>query len=266
MVDDKFWEVVIKYNFLMRSAIDGPNCLVVCNADCCSIKIDVPKILAKKYIEKGYATKEDFIRSDTFSFKLRFDEEKAKCFLYKKEMNGCSVHNSGIKPPQCWIYPTNFSNPECKEISCKRANGWKIVDSEKTKEAEKLLKYYIFLCQLEAKKEIKNIKNRLNKSSSENNLRNLLKEIPPSQLAGFKDTWDYVMPLPAQGVSLQMKKFCSEYNKNCDIDFLKCTSVCEKVYEGLLEFLQQILLKYVQKNPDSEGEYSFLKLTSFSKN
>ena len=82
MVNDKFWEVVEKFNFLMKSAIEGPDCLVICNADCCSIKIDVPKILADEYIIRGYATKNDFIRSDVFSFKLRFDEKKGKCFPF----------------------------------------------------------------------------------------------------------------------------------------------------------------------------------------
>ncbi|MFX1523240.1 MAG: hypothetical protein ACFFCC_07050, partial [Promethearchaeota archaeon] len=150
MVADKFWEIVKNFNDLMSSAIRGPNCLDICHGDCCSIKIDIPKILAKEYIKRGFASKDDFIRSDVFSFKLRFDEKKAKCFLYDKKINGCLVHNSGIKPPQCWIYPTNFSNPDNKDISCKRTKGWKIIDSDKTKEAEDLLQYYIFLCMLEA--------------------------------------------------------------------------------------------------------------------
>ena len=167
---NRFWEIIERYNFLMNSAIEGPNCLDVCNGDCCSIKINIPKILAEEYIKRGFAIKKDFIRSDVFSFKLRFDEKKGKCFLFDKNIKGCSVHNSGIKPPQCWIYPTKFSNPDNKEISCKRVKGWKINDSEKTKEAEKLLKYYTFLCQLEAKKEGKAIKNRFVKKSSINKL------------------------------------------------------------------------------------------------
>ena len=114
MANDKFWSVVKRFNALMNSAIDGPNCLDMCHGDCCSIRINVPKILANEFINLGYANKEDFIRSDVFSFKLRFDEKKGKCFLFDKNINGCSVHNSGIKPPQCWIYPTNFSNPESK--------------------------------------------------------------------------------------------------------------------------------------------------------
>lgn len=266
MVNDKFWEIVRRYNFLMRSAIDGPNCIDVCNADCCSIKINVPKILAQKYIEQGYATEEDFIRSDVFSFKLRFDDETGKCFLYNNKINGCLVHKSGIKPPQCWIYPTNFSNPECKEISCKKANGWKIIDLEKTKEAEKLLKYYIFLCQLEAKKEIRDIKNRIVKSLSENILYGLLKRTSPSQLAGFKDSWDSISILPAEGISLQLKKFCEKLDKKCSKNYLECQSICETVSLKLFKFLQQNIFRYVQKNgPDSDGEYPFIKLIEFIK-
>ena len=267
MVNDKFWKVVRRFNNLMSSAIEGPNCISVCHGDCCSIKINIPKILAQEYIKEGYATKDDFIRSDVFSFKLRFDNMKGKCFLYNKKVNGCLVHNSGIKPPQCWIYPTKFSNPDNKEISCKRAKGWKIINSEKTEEAEKILKYYTFLCQHEAKKEGKAIKNRFNNNSSKNNLVNLLKQTPPSQLAGFKDTWDFIAPLPAEGVSLQLKKFCNKFNKKCVKEYLECRLICDKVVQGLLDFIQQNLFQYVKdQGLNTEGEYPFFKMIEFVEN
>ncbi len=248
----------------MNSSITGPNCLSGCHGDCCSIRINVPKILAEDYIKKEYACKEDFIRSDVFSFKLRFDEEKGKCFLYDKNLNGCSVHNSGIKPPQCWIYPTKFANPKLKEIKCKRANGWEIIDFKKTKVAEEILQYYVFLCQLEARKEFKKIIERLDNSISDNNLRFLLKNTPPSRIAGFKDTWDCITTLPAEGISLQLKKFCSK-NNNCN--FLECPSVCDKVTNRLFDFLQENLYNFIKNNgPDSEGKYSFLKLRKYSEN
>ena len=264
MVNDKFWEVVRRFNLLMKSAIEGPNCLNVCNGDCCSIRIDVPKLLAKEYIKRGYAVKKDFIRSDVFSFKLRFDDEKRKCFLYDKKINGCLVHSSGIKPPQCWIYPTNFSNLEDKEISCKKATGWKIINSEKAKEAEDLLKYYVFLCQLEAKSELKSIKERISKSLSNGSLKSLLKNTHPSQISGFKDSWDSFTILPSEGISLQLKKFCQRYNKECEAvtqNFMKCTSICDKVSEAIIDFLQQNLYNYVnKKGADIEGEYLFNEL------
>ncbi|MFW9877493.1 MAG: hypothetical protein ACFFG0_30775 [Candidatus Thorarchaeota archaeon] len=243
----------------MNKAIEGPNCLDVCNADCCSIKINVPKILAEEYIKRGYAVKNDFIRSDVFSFKLRFDNEKRKCFLYDKNIKGCIVHSSGIKPPQCWIYPTNFSNPENKEISCKKANGWKIVDSEKAKEAEDLLKYYVFLCQLEAKSEIKNVKKRVIKSLSNESLKSLLKNTPPSQISGFKDGWDYITILPSEGISLQLKNFCQKYHKTCEIvtqNYMECKSICDKVSNSIIDFLQRNLYNYVnKKGANIAGEY-----------
>ncbi len=269
MVDDKFWEVVKKFNHLMKSAIEGPNCLDICNGDCCSIKINVPKVLASEYIKRGYADRKDFIRSDVFSFKLRFDEIKGKCFLFDKKIKGCSVHNSGIKLPQCWIYPTNFSNPEQKDIKCKKSNGWKIIDTEKAKEAEELLQYYIFLCKLEAKKEAKSIITRLNNNLCEINLKKVLKKTPPSRVAGVKDTWDCISVLYAQGMSLQLKKLCQKLNHNCEYilnnDFLECPSICEKISNNLIEFLQQKLINYVKNNLDSEGEYPFIKLFEFNK-
>ncbi|MFX0024449.1 MAG: hypothetical protein ACFE9S_19175 [Candidatus Hermodarchaeota archaeon] len=261
MVDDKFWEVVKKFNFLMKSAIIGPDCLSVCKGDCCSIKINVPRVLASEYIKREYAGKRDFIRNDIFSFQLRFDEKTGKCFLFDKDLNGCSVHDSGIKPPQCWIYPTNFTQADDKDISCKKAGGWKIIDPEKSKEAEKLLKYYVFFSQLEAKKEARIVHHRFNNISCKNNLIDSLKQTYPSRLAGFKDTWDCITTLSAEGLSLQVKKFCSEYNYSCELNYFECVSICDKVIEGLLDFLQQNLVKFVQKNgPDCDGEYTFLKL------
>ena len=247
----------------MSSSIKGPNCVDFCHGDCCSIKINVPKILAKEYIEKGYANKEDFIRSDVFSFQLRFDDDKGKCFLYNKNINGCLVHTSGIKPPQCWIYPTNFSNLDLKEISCKRASGWKIIDPEKTHNAEEYLEYYVFLCKLEAKKELKKIRKRINSSNSKKLLKELLMKTAPSRIAGFKDNWDYISLLPAEGISLQLKKLCRELNQNCDKEFLECSSICEKICEKILSLQQNLNLFVKMNGPDTEGKYPFIKLFEF---
>ncbi|MFX1277632.1 MAG: hypothetical protein ACFFAT_21645 [Promethearchaeota archaeon] len=277
MANEMFWSIIKRYNALMNFAIEGPNCIDpnICRGDCCSIKIDVPKVLAKKYIKRGYATKEDFIRSDIFSFQLRFDEETGKCFLFDKEINGCRVHNSEIKPPQCWIYPTNFSNLENKEINCKRANGWKIANSTKTLAAEKLLKKYIFLCQLEARKELGMINERIGKNHTKRAkklikvLKKKIKETSPSQLGGFKDTWDSFEILPAEGLSLQMKNFCFLNNKECQYqsaDFLECKNICDRIADGLIHFLHHRLFDFVKKEgPDSNGEYPLYKLFKFNR-
>ncbi len=261
----KFWNIIENYNLLMRDAIEGPNCtdLYTCQGDCCSIKIDVPKILAKEYIKRGYALSSDFIRSNVFSFQLRFDEKIGKCFLFDQKINGCSVHESGIKPPQCWIYPTNFSNPEKNKISCKRMSGWKIIDDEKAREAEFLLKEYVDYCLNEADWEIKKIGNRID----DNSLRNLIIHVPPSHLGGFKDTWDDIKTLDAEGHSFQMKKFCTMYNENCKIlhdNFMECKNICDIIATKLINFLKKNLSKFISENePDVEGNYPLFKLFSF---
>lgn len=270
-----FWSIISQFNSYMKSAIDGPNCTnpQICKGDCCSIKIDVPKVLAKEYIRKGYAKINDFIRSNNFSFQLRFNEKTGKCFLFDKEINGCSIHNSGIKPPQCWIYPTGFSNPNNEQIKCKKAAGWKIIDSYKAKQAESLLQYFIFLCKIEAKKELKLIQRRLNNSYNSQNqefsLKEELRKIPPSNLGGFKDLWDHISLLPAEGLSLQMKKFCALYNKNCTYladNFINCPNICEAISTKLVEFLHYNLFNYIKdEGADVSGEYPLYKLFKFKK-
>ncbi len=272
MINELFWKIVKKFNYLMKSAIEGPMCVdpSICHGDCCSIKIDVPKVLAKEYIKRGYATKEDFIRSNVFSFHLRFDEEKGKCFLFDKKINGCSVHNSGIKPPQCFIYPTNFSNPEFKAIDCKKAEGWKIVDTIKTKEAESLLEKMVFLCQLEAKQELKKIEKRMGKNSGEKSIENLkklkdsIRQVAPSQLAGFKDSWDHFLPLHAEGLSLQVKRLCNKLNPKCEYmpeDYFECKFICDIVTNGLIDILHNNLIPFVKEyGVSEEGKYPLYKM------
>ncbi|MBD3196354.1 MAG: hypothetical protein GF317_14950 [Candidatus Lokiarchaeota archaeon] len=269
-----FWKIIKEYNVLMSEAIKGPNCIdpTICKGDCCSIEIDVPKVLAEEYVKRKYAKKGDFIRSNIFSFKLRFDNDKRKCFLFDQQLNGCSVHQSGIKPPQCWIYPTKFSNPNDKDIKCKRSGGWQITDEIKAIKAEKLLEKYNFLCLLEAKKELRNINERLvnlsiNDVNIENSIKDEIKNYKPSELGGFKDTWQKILPFSAEGFSLQMKNFCIKHNPNCKFlpdKFLECSVICDCITNKLIEFLKQTLYRYIRENePDSDGKYPLYKLFNF---
>jgi len=261
LANKQFWDIVEEFNSLMKSAIEGPDCTKLCKGDCCSIKIDVPKVLAEEYIHKGHAKKDDFTRSDVFSFKLRFDETTGRCFLFDKSINGCLVHHTNKKPPQCFIYPTNFSHPEQEEVSCKRLGGWKIIDPAKAKKAECLLKYYIFLCKLEARKEIRNLKRRLSTSLENNTLSKLLQNTAPSSIAGVKDTWDNISLLSSEGFSLQLKNLCAQHKPKCGVNFIECEAICPEVTQGILEYLQGKLYRYIRKHdPDTEGEYPFLKL------
>jgi len=265
-----FWNILERFNFLMKESIEGPDCTdpKKCRGDCCSIKIDVPRVLAEWYIEKGYAKEMDFIRSNIFSFHLRFDEKTGKCFLFDKKINGCSVHNTGRKPPQCWIYPTGFTNPSNKNISCKRLGGWKITNLTNTKEAESLLKKYVFLCQIESLKERNKIRERLSHSLEKHNnklgLHASLKSISPSNLGGFRDSWNDINILSAEGYSLQMKTFCKRFNHNCELintDFLNCENICDEIATKLIMYLDTHIKDYIRKyGIECEGEYPLFKL------
>lgn len=264
MYKEEFWEIVQSFNKLMEISISGPDCTdpSICQGNCCGIQIDVPKILAKEYVKQGYASKDDFIRSNIFSFKLRFDNEKAKCFLFDPELNGCSIHKSGIKPPQCWIYPTKFTN-ESENISCKMADGWRIINCENMENAKELLEKYNSYCINEAKYEIKKIKNRIQNSiqSSRNNILKALGNYKPSELGGFQDTWDHIKPLPAEGISLQLKKFCEKYNNDCEFlpdKFLSCQQVCKKIAYSLIRFFETHIFDVIEEyGIDSSGKYPF---------
>lgn len=253
----------------MKASIEGPNCTDpdICDGGCCSIHIDVAKLLAEKYIELGYATESDFIRSDIFAFKLALNPKTNKCVLFDEDANGCIVHETGIKPVQCWIYPTRFSNPDGKDINCKCANGWKIIDKEKLQKAEELLDRYKFLCKLEAKKELRLVQERI-RYGEQNNLASEIRKFKPSELGGFQDAWNTVKPLSAEGYSLQLKKFCKKHNPDCKHlpnAFMNCDQICERIANELISFLKQNLYEFISENgADTDGEYPFFKLFEFA--
>lgn len=270
MIKNKlFWDIIKKFNKLMKNAIKGPDCTdpSICNGNCCGIQINVPKVLAKEYIVRGFATKEDFIRSNVYSFKLRFNHDTCRCFLFDPIINGCSIHHSGIKPPECWIYPTGFSNNNKTEFNCKKTNGWEIKNSKKLLKAEDLYEKYKFLCSLELRSEWKKIHQRIIYSKSTTLIKKL-QEIKPSKLAGFQDAWNSIKPLSAEGYSLQLKNFCKKYNSNCKLltfNFINCENICLKIAKKLITFLEENLLKYCKQiGMDESGKYPFYKLFEFA--
>ncbi len=275
--EKRILDIVKEFNNLMRDGIEGPDCTnpSICSGECCSIEIGIPKALALAYITNNLATQEDFLRTDTFSFKLRFDEKTGKCFLFKKEINGCSIHFSGIKPPHCWIYPTGFTSSSQINKSCKKIGGWKIIHPEKTQGAEKLLKEYIKVSKEEAQIELKNIRQRIgNHDKAESrvvleNLKTKLKNISPNRLAGFKDTWSCLELLEAEGYTLQLKKICKKFSPNCAIlneNFMECKAICEEISEVIISLLMQYLYDFMlEEGADPSGEYPFYKLFEFIK-
>ena len=260
--------LVNKYNNLMKDAITGPNCIdpQICHADCCHIMIDIPKLLAEYYIEKGYAKKEDFRRGDLFSFKINVNSTNSKCVFYDKQLNGCSLHKTMHKPPQCWIYPTGFFNKPGEEkkfaedgsIMCKIASGWNIGDSKKATEAKNLFDEYVTFCEkeyvFESKREF--IRKRLEPVFS------IMKNCSPKSIAGVIDSWDKFDILKSEGISLKLKSLCDQISEdNCNCEYINCEGVCVEIIDLIRRDLLDQIMDFARlKGP--KMSYSFLELWS----
>ncbi|MFX0074985.1 MAG: hypothetical protein ACFE96_06050, partial [Candidatus Hermodarchaeota archaeon] len=95
-------------------------------------------------------------------------------------------------------------------------------------------------------------------------LNKKLKSIAPSHLGGFKDLWESISILPAEGLSLQMKKFCLINKENCpylEDNFIDCPKICETIASKLVQFLHRYLFNFIKKNgADINGDYPLYKL------
>lgn len=248
-----YLEKVRQFNRLMAKSIEGPDCIDerVCDGRCCYIHIDVPKFLAEYHVEQGNARMEDFIRGNVFSFQLAVTDDKAKCVFFDENLNGCALHSTEMKPPQCWIYPTGFSNEpgiekkfdENGKIKCKTADGWWIMDEYAVKQAEKIFKSYVEFCRKEAKFE--NSEDEVLKRLE--HIWDLFRQTPPQTVAGLRDSWDSFKILQAEGMSLRMKKYCNEIKGKEEKRYFKCEHACRSVSSLITERIKERLPQYIEK-------------------
>ena len=251
--------LVEAFNEKVKDAITGPNCIdpSICLGDCCFVTIDIPRVLAEYYIKEGLATPSDFIRGTMFSFRIQVDLDRCKCVFFDPDLNGCSLHSSLMKTPQCWVYPTGL-DPEDFETQCKRSRNWNISDPILAKDANEILKKYVELCKSEAiiENSEKNIIARLQKGFA-----NIFLNFAPHQIAGVQDGWEEFQMLKGEGYSMSIKHFCSSIQ--CDQVFFSCSQVCTKAWQKIQDFLLQILPLYIQTEGFRE-EYSFVELLPFA--
>ena len=258
---ERILQDVRDFNALVKSGIDGPNCIdpAVCDGNCCFIQIDIPRCLAELYVEKGWAKPSDFQRAATFSFEIRADLSTLRCVFFDKELNGCSIHMTGMKTPQCWVYPTGL-DPGTAKSTCKKAEGWRITKPEEIRKANSILTEYVKKCKAEARDENsdKTIRKRL-----KNVLRNEFQNLPPRSVAGITDGWDEFHVLQGEGYNLGLRAFCR--GTSCGQEYLTCAKMCENVIDQILGFLDETLPKYVQ-TVGFKKEYLFFELNSFDSN
>jgi len=259
-------DAVKQFNNIMSTSISGPNCIdpSICHSDCCHIQIDVPLILIQYYLKNNIAQKEDFVRGDVFSFKIAVNSSNSKCVFYDKNINGCKLHTTGMKPPQCWIYPTGFSNQpgESKQfaedgtIKCKRASGWWIQNKGKTEEASEILKEYVRFCEQEFREQNneENIEKRLD------SIEEKFTQFKPTEVAGILDGFDNFQPLTADGVSLKIKRLCEQVeDAKHGCDPMNCANICSKISHKITSGLKSQILQCIERQ-GAKDRYSFYEL------
>lgn len=231
----------------MKSAIEGPNCLdkTVCKGDCCSIKIDIPKVLAEKLIEIGLASKDNFERGEIYAFNIKLNKDSTRCVFYDKELNGCSLHQSRFKPPQCWIYPTGFFP---NKTDCIHYNNWRIADTKATSEASEILARFDEYCKLEFQNEFskENIARRLSKfkDSIEST------KLKPKQISGFMDGWQSFSLYSEDDFNISISTLCREIH--CQQEFGQCGEICKELKEKLIRIAETMIPKIIEtKGPQS---------------
>lgn len=252
---DKIVKIVKSFNSLIPNTIQGPNCINpdICKGDCCFIHMNLPKALAQELIKENYAQSEDFIRGSTFSFQTQVDLNKLRCVFFDEQINGCRLHTTKLKPPQCWMYPTGL-DPNTAVTNCKKAEGWAIIDQEKAKKLQDLLNTYVTLSKTESIQENNpvNIRKRLNKMHSD-----LLPKLPPYKIAGIIDGWDKFSLWKSPSYSFAMQKMCLK--QECTKKYLQCDQVCSAVLQAVYDFFNEFLPQYIQEN-GFRREYSLLEV------
>ena len=161
-------------------------------------------------------------------FRSQVNLHNLRCIFYDKQINGCSLHQSGMKPPQCWVYPTGL-DPDSVKTMCKKADGWRIINPHVIQVCKKILEQYIISCKDEAA--------RLNTSDIlvskiPDCLLALEKELKPSEMAGILLENENFTVLKGEGFNMGLKSICDSHN--CGQNYFECTKICSSINKMLV--------------------------------
>ncbi|MEX2726919.1 MAG: hypothetical protein Q6353_006680 [Candidatus Sigynarchaeum springense] len=254
------FELIAAFNHAMLGNVEGPNCTdrSVCNNNCCSIMIDIPHLLAARYIEQGRLGSNDVRRGDVFAWKLNVNPDTNKCTFFSPSLYGCQIYVDDLdtRPPQCAVYPAGYTTGA---ETCKAGAGpWHVKDKTTGTACERLMAVYKRYCIAERDK----LKRDLVKSVTgalEGRFARMLVQEKPSCIAGIKETWAGFEPLLAEGRSLSFKQFCEPC---CSITFLECERTCAAAMDRLLDFLKRTMPAFIVAR-DMKDEYTFMELKEF---
>jgi hypothetical protein len=272
IMESNIIDLVQRINHFSAENIVGPGCIdpEKCLGNCCNTSPDIPKILAQEWVNRGLATVDFFLRTDTLAFRPRINPDTRRCVCFDPEVNGCSLHQHNLKPPQCCLYPIEiadmpqnpykdkgtFTQPEninCAGHPCRKGYVF-TVDASKLAQLEELLAEYFTLTFAES---------AALKSPSEilEHLQTLLDQtrssITPNKFIGIKDCLDGYHPLFSVQPAYDLLTLCEELNLGCD--YFTCTKICETQAENLKKKLATALQGYLSRHHPKD-EYYFKTL------
>jgi Fe-S-cluster containining protein len=209
--------------------------------------IDIPRVLAELFVTQGWLQPCQLRRGGPFAFRLGVSPETAKCVFFSPQINGCRIHFTGFKPPQCWIYPTGFS---AGVKTCKKGYDWDIVDPQKARAAENLLEDYKAFSLEEVRHEIELLEASF--AEEDQFLRNALASLPPRKFVGLSWGYSGLEVADAGGNSLQIKSTCEAVVPDCPRDFMECPHLCSPLVDTIIALYAQNLGRYYQNEESVE--------------
>ncbi|MBN2152817.1 MAG: hypothetical protein JW839_15305 [Candidatus Lokiarchaeota archaeon] len=253
-------KLIATFNHEMLGNVEGPDCTdrSVCTDNCCSIMIDIPQLLARRYIERAMLGPGDVRRGDVFAWKLNVRQETNRCAFYSPSLHGCRIYVDDLdaRPPQCAVYPAGYT---AGAAACKAGAGpWLVKDGATGAACESLMGVFKRYCLAERDR-LKHDLVRSIAGALEGRFMLLLGGVSPSSVSGVKETWDGFEPLPAEGRSFSFKQFC---DPGCGTAFLECEEACAPACNRLLGFLKRAMPAFIARR-DMKEEYTFMELKEF---
>ena len=252
--------LIATFNHGMLGNVEGPNCTdrSICNNNCCSIMIDIPHVLARRYIEQERLGPGDVRRGDVFAWKLNVHQDTSKCAFFSPTLYGCRAYVDDLdtRPPQCAVYPAGYTTGAA---GCKAGAGPWIVKDEATGVAcERLMGVYKRYCLAERDR-VKHGLVATIPGALGGRFMQLLGQVSPCSVVGIKETWDGFEPLLAEGRSFSFKQFCEP---GCGTTLLECKQACAAASNRLLDFLKRTMPAFIAGR-DMKEEYTFMELKEF---
>ncbi len=220
---------------------EGPNCLdpSFCTAKCCYTSPDLPKTLVNHYIGENWATIDQFELSNTLEFRIKLNPGTKRCVFYDPKLNGCLIHTTDMKPPQCTLYP--FNEQETKHIC--RNNYEFIFDTAEMNSLMRIFDEYYDLAKNEFRENNTEAKIR---TKLEAQILPILKTHKPSEIEGIREDASGFHIHSSLKLSYEGVEYCNAIS--CEYYYEDCPKVCNSFLDRVIEDLISIIFSRKNKH------------------